>query len=118
MLLTSLLFISQIVSNICLALVMYHVSRLFKISLTIHNIPVVLMWCLGLLLAGCLAIVYPSTYLVLGAFVSIMLLVTADYSQGVKAPVILSLSAMITWAQLIVFVVFCMSNQDKMEEEE
>lgn len=113
--LLSLLLGIQVLATIFLGIIVRHAVRMFKIPLTIHNLPIVLMSLLGLTLVMWLSMMHTYLYFMIGMFGVVIMLATADYSHGKITSVIISLSSILIWGQLAIFMIFCLANQDKLE---
>lgn len=110
-----LLVIIQSLATIFLGVVLRHASRALEIPITIHNLPIILMNVLGLAVTLWLSVMFTHTYLMIGAFCCIIMLATADYSKGKIVSVLVSATAILIWAQLAIFVAFCLVNQEKLK---
>lgn len=108
----------QVIATVILGFAIRYACRIYDISLTIHNAPVVIMWIVGLITMLWLSITFPLIYLGVGFICGMLLLSTSELSSSSKtSSVIMSMISIFVWAQVTAFIAFVLLNSDKIEIE-
>jgi hypothetical protein len=114
----------QIIANIILLWVVVSSSIKFKLKVTIHNLPIIILFGSLILLFNYFCLASVIKYLIVGFFISSINLVISSIeiegkpSMNSVEKTILSLLTLIFWSQLIILMAFYILNYKKMIEHE
>ena len=120
MLFLIIFLVAQLIGNIGLVAIIRYLSRKCNLSLSIHNIPIVILWSMGLLLVMWLSVTHSTLYIMGGFWVALMLLFglmkTKETGETAISMVAISVLGFVFWAQLLTVMVFYATHQKAIDE--
>jgi hypothetical protein len=115
------LLILQILANIMLGITLRYLCQTYKIPITVHNFPIIIFWCMGLLGIMWLSITHITLFLIGGVVVALLMLTgySVDFSSETSSikKIFSCLVGLITWAQLLTIVWFFAVHQEQLKNE-
>ena len=118
----SIIFIIlQCIASLLLAIIIRYISRVCKIQLSIHNIPIIIFWIFGLSIIMWLSATHISLFLMAGFLMSILLWTSQDssgliFGDHVFRRICLSALGFIIWPQLLTVMIFYAFHHEKIDE--
>lgn len=114
----------QIVASLILMKLVWWGHKKFKLNVTFHNLPIIIM-CLLLIVGGSYLALYNGWMYfpvgaLLGAFIWTLnsIVVHEQQTQSWAGKMLISLIVCLVWPQIIVFMIFYGLNSDKINLDE
>jgi hypothetical protein len=119
-----IVFVIHVVAIFFLVRMLWSASRAYKIPITIHNFPIIILTGLGLAIATYLSITHSTFYLVTGFFVGGMMFVLNSLdvpghkNNSLFQRIMASILGMCFWPEFMVFFAFYASHAEKIDTDE
>lgn len=110
--------ILQFIANVLLTITLIHASIIYKISITIHNFPIILLWIIGLIGVSILSIMHLNMFIMAGSFIGFLIWSALSMlsSNGVIKKIFMCLLGVVFWSQILTIMIFFMMHEDRIEE--